>query len=67
MINNSLMKAVHKKIEEEIDDAIKIFKSSIKRRISKKQINFYRSILLMFYIDGFEEDFKSYIRLMERK
>lgn len=61
------MKAVHKKIEEEIDDAIKIFKSSIKRRISKKQINFYRSILLMFYIDGFEEDFKSYIRLMERK
>ena len=56
-----------KEIEKQIDNAIKIFKNSMKRRISKKQINLYRSILLLLYRVGYEEDFKSFIRVMGRK
>jgi hypothetical protein len=54
-----------KQIEEEIDNAINIFKR--KKRLSKKRINFYRAILLLLYSVEFEKEFKFYVRLMGRK
>lgn len=56
-----------KEIEKQIDNAIKIFKNSMKRKVTKKRINFYRAILILLYKVGFEEDFKSFIRVMGRK
>ncbi len=54
-----------KQIDEEIDNAINIFKR--KKRLSKKRINFYREILLLLYRVEFEKEFKYYVRLMGRK